>query len=176
MRRSIRRQLPPIHAARVAVLLLGAACAAAGPDGEGAVGGPAPAFELMTLEDGTLSLDQLAGKVVLVDFWATWCQPCHIQSAILKELYPEVQPRGVEFVAISVGEDRTTVEAFVNDRPFPYPVALDPDASYADSVGIYGFPTLMIVDREGQMAFLQAGITRAEALREILYELTAQQG
>lgn len=125
-------------------------------------------FRLATLDGRQLGPPDLADQVVLVDFWATWCVPCHAQADILKELYPEAREDGVEFLAVDVGEDRGLVEEFVASRPFPYPVLLDPDSRVADSFAIYSLPTLMIVDRQGRISYLSEGIHDAEEIRELL--------
>lgn len=139
--------------------------AAAGGDG---VAGKRADFRLADLAGGRLGPPDLADQVVLIDFWATWCVPCHAQADILKELYPEVKGDGVEFLAVDVGEPRDLVEDFVASRPFPYPVLLDPDSAVADSLGVYSLPTLMVVDRQGRISHFSEGIHDAEELREIL--------
>lgn len=125
-------------------------------------------FRLATLDGGELGPPDLASQVVLVDFWATWCVPCHAQADILKDLYPEVRGDGVEFLAVDVGEDRGLVEDFVASRPFPYPVLLDPDSRVADSLAIYSLPTLMIVDRGGRIHYVSEGIHDADEIRRLL--------
>jgi thiol-disulfide isomerase/thioredoxin len=142
---------------------------AAAAGGDGAAGKRAD-FRLATLDGGRLGPPDLAGQVVLIDFWATWCVPCHAQADILKELYPEVKGGGVEFLAVDVGEPRDLVEDFVASRPFPYPVLLDPDSAVADSLGVYSLPTLMVVDRQGRISHFSEGIHDAEELRKILAE------
>lgn len=166
------------RAARVAAAVLGlallAACGGDGADADGAaaangdLAGKRTDFRLARLDGGRLGPPDLADQVVLIDFWATWCVPCHAQADILKELYPEVQGDGVEFLAVAVGEDREIVEEFAASRPFPYPVLLDPGSEVADSLGVYSLPTLMVIDRRGRVAHFDEGIHDAAELRRIL--------
>ena len=125
-------------------------------------------FRLDRLAGGSLGPPDLAGRVVLVDFWATWCVPCHAQADILKDLYPKVRGDGVEFLAVDVGEERDLVERFVASRPFPYPVLLDPDSAIADSLGVYSLPTLLIVDRKGRISYFSDGIHDEDELLRLL--------
>lgn len=162
-------------AAAIGLALVAAACggeaadAGGGAEANGALAGKSSDFRLARLEGGgRLGPPDLANQVVLIDFWATWCVPCHAQADILKDLYPEVRGDGVEFLAVDVGEDRELVREFVASRPFPYPVLLDPRSEVADSLGVYSLPTLMVVDRQGRVAHFEEGIHDAAELRRIL--------
>lgn len=159
-------------AAAIGLVLL-AACGgdavdAGGAAADGDLAGKRADFRLARLDGGELGPPDLANQVVLIDFWATWCVPCHAQADILKELYPEVRGDGVEFLAVDVGEDRELVEEFVASRPFPYPVLLDPRSEVADSLGVYSLPTLMVIDRQGRIAHFEDGIHDEAELRRIL--------
>lgn len=160
--------------------LLTTACAGGSADGDaggdaGADGaaGKSSDFRLANLAGGHLGPPDLAGQVVLIDFWATWCVPCHAQADILKKLYPEMKGRGVEFLAVDVHEPREVVEGFLASRPYPYPVLLDPESEVADSLGVFSLPTLMVVDREGKVSHFAEGIHREDELRRILAEAGA---
>ncbi len=113
---------------------------------------------------------------MLVDFWATWCAPCHIQARILAPLYDEFHSRGVEFLAVSVGEEEEIVREFVRRSPYPYPVLVDPRDEMTERLGIYVLPTLMIIDTEGRVAYFQPGIANAETLRDVLEGAGASAG
>jgi peroxiredoxin len=147
------------------------ACSPGVETGSGRQGGPD--FSLASLDGTHLGPGDFHGRVVLFDFWATWCAPCHVQADILKAIYDEFRVHGVEFVAVSVGEPESTVRSFVSRRPFPYPVLIDPRDEVASGLGIFVLPTIMILDAEGQVSYLQEGISSARRLRESLSEALA---
>lgn len=187
--RSVERRLVNGRAATssallvVALLLLVAGCAPAEqetppPEGEspaafdvaGEEGDPAPDFRLASLDGGEISPGDYAGEVVLIDFWATWCGPCHAQAEILKQLWTDLEGKGVHFLAVSLGESEETVRRFVEDNPYPYPVLIDPADQLSIDLGIYVLPTLMVIDREGRVVFREPGVSDGETLRRVLYE------
>ena len=135
--------------------------------------GPAPRFQLASLDGRRLGPSDFAGKVVLLDFWATWCAPCHIQSAVLRDLYPRFRGPRVEFLAVAVGEDLDTVRSFVAEQPFDYPVLLDPQSEVADPLGVLALPTIMVLDRQGRLVFREAGLVAAETLEQVLRDAGA---
>jgi thiol-disulfide isomerase/thioredoxin len=140
--------------------------------GREAVGGQA-GFELPSLDGRKLGPADYEGKVVVVDFWATWCAPCHVQADILETLHREYPESEIAFLAVNVGEDEGTVRAFVADRPFPYPVLLDEKETVSTSLGVAALPSLMIVDREGGVSYFRPGIVRDRELRELLTQAGA---
>ena len=128
-------------------------------------GGAVPDFKLERLEGGELSFASLQGKVVLLDFWATWCKPCHEQTRLLNELYPDVRASGVEFLGVNSGEDVEKVKSFVKPGTFAYPVLLDPTDSLSLELDVVALPTLIIVDKGGKISFFHEGLLDAAALR-----------
>jgi peroxiredoxin len=165
----------------LAVLAAGLAWWAASPKapaaGEGAskvsAGETAPAFTRKTLDGKAVSLTDYRGRVVLVDFWATWCGPCHLQAKVLEPLYAEYRGRGVEFVSVSVGEEAGTVRDFLAQNPSPYPVLIDPEDTLSADLGIVALPTLLIVDRSGKIAYFNFGLSDADTLRRALTQAGA---
>ncbi len=126
---------------------------------------PAPDFRFASLDGEGIGPRDYAGEVVLVELWATWCGPCRLQAKYLEELHEELQGSGVRFLAISVGEDEATVREYVERKPFPYPVLIDPEDTLSQRYQLYGLPTVMIVDRQGVISFLETGISDANRLR-----------
>ena len=112
--------------------------------------------------------------MVLFDFWATWCGPCHLQARILHDVHEEWSARGVQFVGVDSGEPETAVRSFLAENPVPYPVLLDPEDDLSDRLGIIGLPTLMILDREGKVVYFDAGILAPKPLRELLEKAGAE--
>lgn len=159
------------------LLLLG--CKDGAPTGQTAQaesGAAAPAaktdakadFQLASIDGRQIGPKSFPGQVVVVDFWATWCMPCRLQAEILEPVYRDYKGRGVQFLATNVGEEPDQVKKFLKDKPFPYPVLLDPKQETADKLGIVALPTLMVVDKKGAVSYFQSGIADGDALRELL--------
>jgi thiol-disulfide isomerase/thioredoxin len=131
-------------------------------------GEPLPEFRLAAIAGGELGSRELAGKVVVYDFWATWCGPCHIQAEILHRMYPDHRGDDVEFVAISVGEPEEVVREFLAEKPYPYPVLVDPEDSMSTRLRILGLPTLIVADRQGRVVFRSTGISDRRTIEKAL--------
>jgi cytochrome c biogenesis protein CcmG/thiol:disulfide interchange protein DsbE len=139
--------------------------------------GPAiPDFQLASLDGRRLGPAQLRGKVVLYDFWATWCTPCHVQAEILDRLYQQERTQGVEFVAISSGEPAETVHKYVAKRPFPYTVLLDEEDSLSGPLDIEALPTLIVVDAQGNVVWRHTGLADSGTLHDVLVKAGAAAG
>jgi thiol-disulfide isomerase/thioredoxin len=134
--------------------------------------GTKPSFQLQTLEGRPLGPKDFPGQVVVIDFWATWCGPCHVQGRILAELYQDYRGKGVQFLAADVGEEAQTVRSFLKTTPVPYAVLLDPK-NVSDQLGIYALPTLLVVNKKGVVSFFQPGISDGDTIRRILKEAGA---
>jgi len=126
-------------------------------------GTPAPDFSLPRIdgESGDLALASLRGKVVLLDFWATWCTPCVKMIPLLHALHHEWSPRGVEFLGVDSDGDGATYEevrAFVAAHPAPYPTVLD-DGRANGLYKVTGLPHMVVVGRDGSIESVFFGTT-----------------
>ena len=133
-----------------------------------------------TLLDGTpFNQASVAGKVVLVDFWATWCGPCVAEIPNMLEQYEKYHAKGFEIVGVSLDEDRDTLVQFVTEKKLPWPVLFEkPEGEgwqhpLATFYGISGIPQLILVGRDGNVITLNA---RGEKLGEKLAELFKDAG
>ena len=125
-------------------------------------------FRLPSLDGRQIGPADFEGKVLVVDFWATWCSPCRVQARILDSLHQEYPDDEVSFLAVSLGEDEETVRKFVDKNPFPYPVLYDEQDLVATGASVYALPTVMVVDRKGEVSYLRSGLSGAMVLREAL--------
>ena len=112
-------------------------------------GSVAPAFSLERLDGPPVSLAGLEGQVVLINFWATWCEPCKLEMPAMDRLYQVHRDAGFELLAISVGEEAELVRTFRDELGFSFPVLLDPEREVSAAYQTYRFPESYLVDREG---------------------------
>lgn len=113
-------------------------------------GDPAPDFQLTTLDNRTVSLSGLRGKVVMVHFWATWCPPCVEELPALDRFARSLAGSDLEVLTISVDEGGPdVVREFMQRNKLALPVLLDPDKTAASRYGTFKFPETYLVDRQG---------------------------
>jgi cytochrome c biogenesis protein CcmG/thiol:disulfide interchange protein DsbE len=136
-----------------------------------------PQFALTSLEGKTVAMKDLAGKVVIVDFWATWCGPCREEIPHLNELYSEHKGKGLEIVGISMDSDGTDgVKDFARQFRIQYPIVMG-DEKVAESFGgIMGLPTTFIIDRKGRIAKKYIGLPPGEDMAGIVKDLVGGTG
>ena len=110
----------------------------------------APGFSLPVLGgEAKLSLESLRGKVVLLNFWATWCKPCEDEMPAMENLHQALGSEDFALLAVSVDDDRPAVEAFADRLGLTFPILLDPRKRVADAYQSYRFPESYLIDREG---------------------------
>jgi len=114
------------------------------------VGASAPEFDLPVL-DGSRHIDfkDLRGKVVFVDFWASWCGPCRQSLPLYSKLNSEFSPREFVMVAINLDEDVAAAGRFLDQHPVNYPVLRDPRGDVPSAFGVIGMPSSYLIDRKG---------------------------
>ncbi|NIP72410.1 MAG: TlpA family protein disulfide reductase [Gammaproteobacteria bacterium] len=118
---------------------------------------PAPALALKDV-DGTLHrLEDYRGRVVIVNFWATWCPPCRREMPSMERAWNRLKGHGVIMLAVDVGEDADTVFTFTADYPVTFPLLLDQEGDVVRAWPVLGLPTTFIVDPEGRLAYQAIG-------------------
>lgn len=150
------------HAARVAGrlaacgLLLAASLAQAGA-GPAAAPAPAPPFDLPGAR-----LADWRGKVVYVDFWASWCAPCRKSFPWMNALQQRHAAAGLQVVAINVDEKREDAAAFLAKVPAGFTIAYDPSGATPKAYGVKGMPSSALVGRDGQLLWMHTGFNEAD--------------
>ncbi len=131
-------------------------------------GKPAPAFTLTGVKGSTVSLAKYKGKVVLLDFWATWCRPCRIEMPLVQKLYEELKAKGLVVFGVNLMEEPAPVKRFLADNGISFPILLDREGKVAKDYKAEGIPTLVIVGRDGKVSSYFTGLREENVLREAL--------
>jgi peroxiredoxin len=149
--------------------------AAAGPTSTPApvpvAGAPAPDFTLTDLDGNEVRLSDLHGKVVLVNFWATWCGPCRLEMPAIEAEYQARKAQGLTVLAVDLDEPVEDVADFVAELALSFPVLLDPGAQVFDLYRIRGYPTSFFIGRDGTIARQHVGYMNADQLAAYLDQL-----
>lgn len=112
------------------------------------------------LEEGAYSVASDRGSVVLLDVWATWCEPCRDALPLYEQLAREYGPRGLKVYALNVDEDARAIPGFLAETKVSVPVLVDEDAQVAERIlGVRVMPTTYIVDRQGVVRFVHEGFS-----------------
>ena len=109
------------------------------------------AFSLPMLTGGIAALSDFKGRIVILNFWATWCPPCRAEMPSMEKLYNRFKDQGLEILAVYIGEDESTVRRFINSSKYTFPVLLDTNNRISNAYGIEAIPTSYILDREGKI-------------------------
>jgi thiol-disulfide isomerase/thioredoxin len=138
-----------------------------GPDGS-----PVPA---VTLDGEPISLAGLRGKVVWVDFWASWCPPCRAETPVLRDLYARHRDDGFAMVGVSVQEGSADdVRRYVDAYAIAYPIVADLTGSIFREWRVYGLPTQFLLDRDGAIRAIVQGPVDAETGESLVAPLLAE--
>ncbi len=136
----------------------------------------APDFSLPDLSGNTVTLTSYRGKkVVLMDFWATWCGPCRMAMPGLQDLQDKFKDRGLEILSVNQGETAEQVSSFIQRKKYTFHVVLDQDGAVGGKYGVKGIPTLVLVDKKGVVQWLRVGYSENEDdLRQLVEKLTKE--
>jgi peroxiredoxin len=139
------------------ILSLALGCAAALAVVAGEVSREAPAFSLQARGGGEVSLDDLAGQVVMVNFWATWCGPCRQEMPHLEALYQRYSDLGFTLLGVNVEEDASGADEFLAETPVSFPILFDPANEVSQLYEVVAMPSTVLIDRSGTMRFVHHG-------------------
>jgi peroxiredoxin len=132
------------------------------------LGGPAPDFSLATADGGTVRLADLKGKPVLINFWATWCQPCREEMPAMQELYEQYRERGLVILAVDMEEDLRPVRRWIDRGGYTFTFLLDSEGEQVKRYNINASPTSYFVGRDGVIRDLKLGaLSRGEMQTKI---------
>jgi peroxiredoxin len=109
-----------------------------------------PEFSGHTVDGKTLSLLSLGGKVVLLNFWATWCQECRPEMPIFQRLHREFAPQGLNVIGINAREETPAIQKYAKELGLSFPLVLDAKGEINAAYGIIGLPTTFIIGRDGR--------------------------
>jgi thiol-disulfide isomerase/thioredoxin len=141
--------------------------AGAGPDG-------AP-FTALTLDGAPISLQELRGRVIWVDFWASWCPPCRAETPVLRDLYARHRDDGLEVIGVSVQESSADdIRRYVDAYGIGYPIVADLTGSIFRAWQVYGLPTQFILDRDGMIRAVVQGPVDAATAEGLVAPLLAE--
>ncbi len=129
-------------------------------------GGTPPAFSLPALKNAskpTISLDDYKGKVVYVDFWASWCGPCRQSLPILNDIRAKHHKSGFEVIAINIDENKADALKFLEKYDVSYPIALDPKSTMPPKYKLKGMPTAYVIGKKGKVRHVHEGFKESDA-------------
>ena len=135
------------------------------------VGRPAPGFTLRTLSAEPVSLQQFRGKVVVLNFWASWCFPCWEEAPVLERGWRNYHERGVVVLGVNIQDSPEAAQRFIARVGLTFPNVRDLDGKVPISYGVYGVPETFFIDREGRIRAKHVGAITDEAFRRFVEPL-----
>ena len=156
-------------AAAAAILLLAALCVYARPDGKE----PAPHFNARTLDGEKFNNESIKGKVVLLEFWTTWCGFCLDEAPYVDRINRDYGNQGVVVLAVNVAESKRTVKKYLEIHPRSSRIVLTDDTNLAAMYEATVYPIYVVIGRDGNITGTQRGAAGEDALRELLADADA---
>lgn len=114
-------------------------------------------FTLMDADDVWHKLGDYRGKVVIINFWASWCPPCRYELPSMERLWQKVKDKNVIMLAINIGEDADTIFEFTSEYMLSFPLLMDLDSSVIQKYPVLGIPTTFVIDPDGRLVYRAVG-------------------
>jgi peroxiredoxin len=137
-----------------------------------AVGMQAEDFTLTDLQGKAQSLGQYRGKIVLVNFWATWCKPCTTEMPAMQTVYDKLRDKGFVVLAINELEEDTKVREHIKQYGHTFPVLMDHDNKVANQFGVFGLPVSVFIDQEGRVQeYIKGGLLTEDKISQTIQRI-----
>ncbi|MBI5328772.1 MAG: TlpA family protein disulfide reductase [Deltaproteobacteria bacterium] len=128
----------------------------------------AVSFSLKLLDGKRFSLNDMKGKPVIINFFASWCHPCRLESPAFQRVYTRYKDKGAVFIAIAIQDTEAKVLDYVKEFGIAFPVGLDSEGNISELYKIYGIPKTFIIGKDGRFSYIHMGeIAEADLIKEI---------
>ena len=151
--------MTPAKQAILGLLLAGTLAGVAGAAASAplAAGAPAPTFQLGSADGKAVDLAGLKGKVVMINFWASWCGPCRKEMPILEQLNRQYRNKGPTLIGVNVEPDSQAAMDWLKATPVSFPILFDTDSKVSKLYQVAGMPNTVILDRKGTVRYIHRG-------------------
>ncbi|MDP2384004.1 MAG: redoxin domain-containing protein [Nitrospirota bacterium] len=141
-----------------------------------AVGMPAEDFYLVDLDGQSQSLSRYRGKIVLLNFWATWCKPCTTEMPAIQASFDKLRDKGFVVLAINELEDDVKVREHIKQYGHTFPVLMDRDNKVANQFGVFGLPVSVFIDQEGRVQeYIKGGLLTEQLIHDVVAKIHKQE-
>lgn len=131
----------------------------------------APDFDIALFDGGNFHLSEHKGKVIVLNFFASWCVSCGKETPVIEKLAHEYSPEAVMFLGIAVDDTEKKAKAFMLKTGLTIPGGLDKTGKIKEDYGLYGMPTTIFIDKSGKISYLHAGVVTEELLKHEIDKL-----
>jgi cytochrome c biogenesis protein CcmG/thiol:disulfide interchange protein DsbE len=142
------------------------------PGGGGMVGKPAPLLDLPVAANGEagsrMSLSELKGHPILLDFWAKYCEPCALEAPVIDRVARRYEKRGLVVMGVNVDDPPEIIKAYASQKGLSYPMVADVNHEASVKYGVQSIPSMVVIDRQGQVLAYLTGLVDEAALNEIV--------